>query len=112
MLAARYIDTSSAGGKLIFHILAALAEFEKSLIRERTIAGIEPAKTRGKRPGRRPTLTEAQCVEIRTAVNAGTSVQDVAQPCPSQSRPQGDRAPAVVAATLALLEQAEKGLRL
>ncbi|WFU00675.1 recombinase family protein [Rhizobium sp. CB3171] len=73
------IDTSSAGGKLIFHILAALAEFEKSLIRERTIAGIEAAKARGKRPGRRPALTEAQCVEIRTAVNAGTSVQDVAR---------------------------------
>ncbi len=73
------IDTVSAGGKLIFHILAALAEFEKSLIRERTIAGIEAAKARGKCPGRRPALTETQCFEIRAAVNAGTSVRDVAR---------------------------------
>ncbi|MCF3638856.1 recombinase family protein [Rhizobium sp. TRM95111] len=73
------IDTSSAGGKLIFHILAALAEFEKSLIRERTIAGIEAAKARGKYPGRRPALTETQCFEIRAAIDSGSSVQDVAR---------------------------------
>lgn len=65
------IDTSSAGGQLIFHILAALAEFEKSLIRERTIAGIAAAKARGKLPGRRPALTEVQCREIRAVLNAG-----------------------------------------
>jgi len=73
------IDTSSAGGQLIFHILAALAEFEKSLIRERTIAGIAAAKARGKFPGRRPALTEVQCREIRTVLNAGASVREVAQ---------------------------------
>ncbi|CAN7571568.1 recombinase family protein [Agrobacterium tumefaciens] len=73
------IDTSSAGGQLIFHILAALAEFEKSLIRERTIAGIAAAKARGKLPGRRPALTEVQCMEIRSVLNAGASVKEVAQ---------------------------------
>ncbi|WP_244638290.1 recombinase family protein [Agrobacterium fabrum] len=73
------IDTSSAGGQLIFHILAALAEFEKSLIRERTIAGIAAAKARGKLPGRRPALTELQCREIRTMLNAGASVREIAQ---------------------------------
>ncbi|EHH05421.1 DNA resolvase protein [Agrobacterium tumefaciens CCNWGS0286] len=73
------IDTSSAGGQLIFHILAALAEFEKSLIRERTIAGIAAAKARGKLPGRRPALTDMQCREIRAVLNAGTSVRDVAR---------------------------------
>ena len=73
------IDTSSAGGQLIFHILAALAEFEKSLIRERTIAGIAAAKARGKLPGRRPALTEVQCMEIRSVLNAGASVREVAQ---------------------------------
>lgn len=73
------IDTVSAGGKLIFHILAAISEFEKSLIRERTIAGIEAAKARGKCPGRRRALTEAQCFEIRAAINDGTSIRDVAR---------------------------------
>lgn len=73
------IDTSSAGGKLIFHILAALAEFEKSLIRERTIAGIEAAKARGKCPGRRPALSAAQCFEIRAAIHSGSSVGEVAR---------------------------------
>ncbi|QCL72245.1 MULTISPECIES: recombinase family protein [Agrobacterium] len=73
------IDTSSAGGQLIFHILAALAEFEKSLIRERTIAGIAAAKARGKLPGRRPALTETQCMEIRLSLDAGASLRDIAK---------------------------------
>ncbi|MBB4406406.1 recombinase family protein [Agrobacterium radiobacter] len=73
------IDTSSAGGQLIFHILAALAEFEKSLIRERTIAGIAAAKARGKLPGRRPALTEVQCMEIRATLNSGVSLREVAR---------------------------------
>ena len=73
------IDTSSAGGQLIFHILAALAEFEKSLIRERTIAGIAAARARGKLPGRRPVLTEGQCREISAVLNAGASIREVAR---------------------------------
>ncbi|WP_105416501.1 recombinase family protein [Neorhizobium sp. T25_27] len=73
------IDTSSAGGKLVFHFLAALAEFEKSLIRERTIAGIKAAKARGRCPGRPRALTDEQCEEVRTAIGAGTSLQDVAR---------------------------------
>ncbi|MEF0943861.1 recombinase family protein [Rhizobium sp. BR 362] len=72
------IDTSSAGGKLVFHILGALAEFEKSLIRERTIAGLEAARARGKRPGRRRVLTDAQCEEILAALGAGTAVREIA----------------------------------
>ena len=73
------IDTSSAGGQLIFHILAALAEFEKSLIRERTIAGIAAAKERGSVPGRRPALTNVQCEEILLALNSGMSIRDLAK---------------------------------
>lgn len=53
------IDTSSAGGKLIFHIFGALAEFEHSLIRERAIAGIAAARARGRKGGRRPKMTES-----------------------------------------------------
>jgi DNA invertase Pin-like site-specific DNA recombinase len=52
------IDTSSATGQLIFHIFGALAEFERNLIRERTIAGLESARARG-RLGGRPELNTA-----------------------------------------------------
>ncbi len=46
------IDTTTAGGKLIFHLFASLAEFERDLIRERTNAGLSAARARGKRGGR------------------------------------------------------------
>lgn len=46
------IDTSSSSGKLIFHIFGALAEFERNLIRERTHAGLQAARARGKNGGR------------------------------------------------------------
>jgi DNA invertase Pin-like site-specific DNA recombinase len=42
------IDTTTSGGKLIFHIFGALAEFERDIIRERTSAGLEAARTRGR----------------------------------------------------------------
>ncbi|AWN73452.1 recombinase family protein [Legionella anisa] len=46
------IDTSSSSGKLIFHILGALAEFERNLIRERTHAGLQASRARGRKGGR------------------------------------------------------------
>lgn len=46
------IDTSSSSGKLIFHIFGALAEFERNLIRERTYAGLQAARARGRKGGR------------------------------------------------------------
>jgi DNA invertase Pin-like site-specific DNA recombinase len=51
------IDTSSSGGKLVFHIFGALAEFERALIRERTRAGLAAARARGRKGGR-PTLLD------------------------------------------------------
>ena len=50
------IDTGSAGGKLIFHVFGALAEFEHSLIRERTVAGLAAARARGRKGGRKHKL--------------------------------------------------------
>src|SRR2546421_4899615 len=47
------IDTTTSGGKLIFHIFGALAEFERNLIRERTMAGLAAARARGHKGGRR-----------------------------------------------------------
>lgn len=51
------IDTATAGGKLIFHIFGALAEFERSVIRERTRAGLKAARERGRKGGRPPALS-------------------------------------------------------
>jgi DNA invertase Pin-like site-specific DNA recombinase len=52
------IDTTTSGGKLIFHIFGALAEFERNLIRERAKAGLAAARARGKKGGRRKALDE------------------------------------------------------
>lgn len=53
------IDTTSSGGRLVFHIFGALAEFEHSLIRERTIAGLAAARARGRKGGRKPVMSKA-----------------------------------------------------
>ena len=52
------IDTTSSGGRLVFHIFGALAGFERDLIRERTIAGLEAARARGRKGGRKPSLSK------------------------------------------------------
>jgi DNA invertase Pin-like site-specific DNA recombinase len=54
------IDTTTSSGKLVFQIFGALAEFERNLIRERTLAGLASARARGKMGGRRPKLTAAK----------------------------------------------------
>ena len=54
------IDTTSSGGKLIFHIFGALAEFERNLIRERTMAGLSAARARGRKGGRPKALDPQQ----------------------------------------------------
>lgn len=53
------IDTVSAGGKLVFHLFAALAEFERNLIRERTVAGLVAARARGRKGGRKAKLDKS-----------------------------------------------------
>jgi DNA invertase Pin-like site-specific DNA recombinase len=58
------IDTSTPGGKLIFHIFGSLAEFERSLIRERTMAGLQAARAKGRIGGRPRKLTDA---DVRAA---------------------------------------------
>jgi DNA invertase Pin-like site-specific DNA recombinase len=51
------IDTTTPGGKLVFHVFAALAEFERDLIRERTNAGLAAARAHGRHGGRPPVMT-------------------------------------------------------
>ena len=59
------IETSTASGKLMFHVIGALAEFERQFIRERTQAGLQAARARGRKGGRQAKLTEQQKREIR-----------------------------------------------
>ncbi|MGU3400488.1 recombinase family protein [Brucellaceae bacterium D45D] len=74
------IDTSSPGGRLVFHMMAALAEFERSLISERTRAGMQAARAKGKHIGRKPSLSRLQVDAAITALAAdGATVVDVAQ---------------------------------
>lgn len=63
------IDTTTPGGKLIFHVFGALAEFERELIRERTQAGLKAARARGKKGGRPNKLTPKQIEMAKTLMN-------------------------------------------
>lgn len=69
------IDTSSPGGRLIFHVMGALAEFERSLISERTRAGIAAARARGAQIGRRLALSETECAQARTLLETQSMPQ-------------------------------------
>ena len=73
------IDTTTAAGRLVFGIFAALAEFERELIRERTIAGLKAARARGRKGGRKFALTKAQVRLAQAAMsNRDTSVSQLA----------------------------------
>jgi DNA invertase Pin-like site-specific DNA recombinase len=64
------IDTTTASGKLIFHIFTALAEFERSLIQERTNAGLASARARGHLGGRRPISADDPRVQTARTLHA------------------------------------------
>ncbi|SEG16690.1 Site-specific DNA recombinase [Nitrosospira multiformis ATCC 25196] len=65
------IDTTTAGGKLVFHIMGALAEFERSLISERSKAGMQAARRRGKHVGRPGKLSQEQINHAAQMVREG-----------------------------------------
>src|SRR3954469_7345545 len=73
------IDTTTAGGRLYFHMMGALAEFERDLIRERTRAGMNAARARGEHLGRKPALSPAQIDHARLLVDRGESPSAVAR---------------------------------
>lgn len=73
------IDTTTANGKLFFHIFGALAEFERSIIRERTIAGLASARARGRVGGRPRALSEADIAKAKAMLrDPGITAQQVA----------------------------------
>jgi DNA invertase Pin-like site-specific DNA recombinase len=65
------IDTTTASGKLLFHIMAAIAEFERSLIAERTRAGMAAAKARGQHVGRARKISEEEVEWARRTLELG-----------------------------------------
>ncbi len=74
------IDTTTAAGRLSFGIFAALAEFESELIRERTMAGLQAARARGRKGGRKFALTKAQVRMAQAAMaNRDTSVSELCE---------------------------------
>ncbi|WP_458448024.1 recombinase family protein [Burkholderia stagnalis] len=72
------INTNSSGGVLVFHMMAALAQFERSLISERTRAGLAAARERGKKLGRRCALTETQQQQALQLLK-GKTITEVAE---------------------------------
>ena len=71
------LDTATSGGKLVFHVFGALAESERDLIRERTMAGLAAARARGRRGGRRR-LSAEKVRQLRTlAADRSNSVQGI-----------------------------------
>jgi DNA invertase Pin-like site-specific DNA recombinase len=77
---AESLDTTTNGGKLVFHIFGALAEFERGIIRERTLAGLASARARGRKGGRPKKLTEKKLAYARQLlVDPNNSVADVAR---------------------------------
>lgn len=74
------IDTSGPAGRLVFHMFAALAEFERELIRERTLAGLEAARARGKKGGRPMSLDAKQQQAIRAMMASRVmSISEIAR---------------------------------
>ena len=65
------IDTTTSGGRLVFHLFAALAQFERELISERTHAGLAAARARGRNGGRPPQLNAEQVVIARALYEKG-----------------------------------------
>jgi DNA invertase Pin-like site-specific DNA recombinase len=74
------IDTTTSGGRLVFHIFGALAEFERDVIRERTMAGLQAARARGRKGGRRPKLDKRK-IELAKKMleDPDTTVKEVAE---------------------------------
>lgn len=72
------IDTNTPGGRLVFHVLGAIAEFERDLIRERTRAGVKAAQARGTQFGVDPKLSDKQVEKAQTMRDAGKSAREIA----------------------------------
>ena len=74
------LDTTTSGGKLVFHVFGALAEFERGLVQDRTHAGLAAARARGRKGGRRRVMDEKKvAMAVSLLQNPATSVAEVCQ---------------------------------
>jgi len=73
------IDTTTPGGRLVFHIFGSLAEFERDLIQERTRAGLDAARARGRKGGRPTVLSPVKRKQATRMITDGVSIVEVAQ---------------------------------
>lgn len=73
------VDTTTASGRLVFHIFATLAEYERDLLRERTRAGLDAAKKRGTKLGRPHAINPTQLAQWRKLIAAGESPRSIAR---------------------------------
>jgi DNA invertase Pin-like site-specific DNA recombinase len=72
------IDTNTSGGKLVFHIFGSMAEFERDIIRERTLAGLHAARKRGRSGGRPKALTPKEVQMLNSmASDKSLTVSDI-----------------------------------
>jgi DNA invertase Pin-like site-specific DNA recombinase len=72
------IDTTTSGGKLVFHIFGSMAEFEREIIRERTLAGLASARSRGRKGGRPKALSDKEIQQVRELYKSNTlPVEDI-----------------------------------
>lgn len=72
------IDSTTPGGRLIFHVFGALGQFERDLIRERTKAGLTAAAARGRKGGRKPVVNAEKLKRAREYINEGLNVREAA----------------------------------
>src|SRR3954463_4647074 len=72
------IDTTTPGGRLVFHLFGALGQFERDLIRERTRAGLAAAAARGRKGGRKPVIPGEKLERARAIITKGLTVREAA----------------------------------
>ena len=72
------IDTSTPAGRFFFHVMAALAEMERELIKERTKAGLSAARARGRKGGRKPKMDASKIASAKTLLDSGMTGQEIA----------------------------------
>ena len=72
------INTTTSGGRLIFHVFGALGQFERDLIRDRTKAGLAAAAARGRKGGRKPVVTADKLQRAREHITNGLNIREAA----------------------------------